>query len=188
MVGRLIDRVDRSGPLFGAEPTGDGNGNGTSGAPDPMSQYAELMSSFVSALFGGAPPPWRAGAGAGATSPSGSPRDGAVVADPLVIEPVPPGGRARRGAVAAQPQRRGGRRRAPALLATSGVTTVGRSRPRPIAFQPDAIDELPDLTSRGVRVAVDVPDDAPAGTYRGTVLASNLPDVWLVLELTVEAA
>lgn len=56
-----------------------------------------------------------------------------------------------------------------------------------IRFEPDCLEELSDLTSRGIRVAVDVPTDTQPGTYRGTVLAANLPDLWLVVELEVVA-
>jgi hypothetical protein len=180
VVGRLVDQVDRSGPLFGAEPT---SGAASSGE-NPMTQYAELMSSFISTVLGAAPPGWGVPTGAAPSRPSAPAADGTVVADPLVVAPVPAGDRAhgelwlhnRSGAAIVEVRPHSGdlRRHDGWAVAAEHVT-----------FEPDHIDELPDLTSRGVRVSIDVPEDTPAGVYRGTVLAANLPDVWLVLELTV---
>ena len=80
VVGRLIDRVDRQGPLFGAEPsaaTRTGAERADERGCNPLTQDAmastrELMSSFVSALFVRRPAAW-----APATSPSAAPADGA---------------------------------------------------------------------------------------------------------------
>ncbi len=191
VVGRLIERVDRSGPLFGAEPMAGEGPVGSSAndamAQNAMAQYAELMSSFMSTVLGAAPTGWRTAPAAPSARVAGPPTGGSVVADPLVIDPIPAGGRAhgelwlhnRSGAAIADVAAHCGdlRRHDGWAIAAEAVT-----------FEPEHIDDLPDLTSRGVRVTIDVPDDAPPGVYRGTVLASNLPDVWLVLELEVVAA
>ena len=192
VVGRLIDRVDRSGPLFGAEPAPDPSGTAAGAGPynplsqEAMAQYAEMMSSFMATVVGAA------GSGGFGGTPSSAPTasapaDGAVVVDPLVMAPAAPGAAARgelwlhnRSGAAVRDVRLhlGDLRRHDGWAIEAAAVT----------FEPAAIEELPDLTSRGVRVSVDVPADAPPGVYRGTVMASNLPDVWLVLELAVVAA
>jgi hypothetical protein len=53
-----------------------------------------------------------------------------------------------------------------------------------VEFRPTNID-LPARSSRGVVVAVAVGDTPPA-TYRGIILATNLPEVWLPLEVQVD--
>lgn len=53
-----------------------------------------------------------------------------------------------------------------------------------VEFRPTIID-LPARSSRGVVVTVAVGDTPPA-TYRGIILATNLPEVWLPLEVRVD--
>ncbi len=144
---------------------------------DPLTQYVELMSSFTNSLLGGV-------AGRGNGAPTDTSRPAGVTADPLVVESAPPGGRSRgelwihnrSGAPVASVAAHSAD-----LRRHDGWSIPGTS----VRFEPVVIDELPDLTSRGIHVTVDVPEDAPPGVYRGLVSASNLPDVWLVLELEV---
>jgi hypothetical protein len=53
-----------------------------------------------------------------------------------------------------------------------------------VGFRPTVID-LPARSSRGVVVTV-AGGDAPPATYRGIILATNLPEVWLPLEVQVD--
>ena len=184
VISRLIGQVDGGGPLFGAEPPGaDRNGSGRGATPDLaglMAPYAALMSSFLGALGGAMTPPGPAPASTGPTRSD-------VWADPLKLVPTSPGGRAegelwlhnRSGTATRDVRVHCGDLRRHDGWALAGSTTC---------FDPVHLDELPDLTSRGIRVVVDVPDDTPPGIYRGTVLAANLPSLWLVLELEVVAA
>ena len=197
VVGRLIDRVDRSGPLFGAEPTGTLAGAAPGAAADPFTQYAELWSSFLATLFAGGPVPWMDGAAAaspaGASSADASPvgvPDAAVVADPLTVDPVHPGKLARRRCCWLRNRSGRGRQRCSPPLRRPSPSRRGSAIPSSaVSFDPALIDTLPDLSSsRGVRVAIDVPAGAHPGVHRTTVMASNLPDVWMVLELDVVGA
>lgn len=52
-----------------------------------------------------------------------------------------------------------------------------------VRFEPAVID-LPARSSRGVVVTVAVGEMPPA-TYRGIILATNLPQVWVPVELEV---
>lgn len=54
-----------------------------------------------------------------------------------------------------------------------------------VSFEPAEIRELPDRSSRGITLAVDVPTGTPPDVYRGSLLASNLPEVWLPIEVRV---
>jgi hypothetical protein len=54
-----------------------------------------------------------------------------------------------------------------------------------VTFGPECIRELPDRSSRGITLTVEVPADTPTDVYRGAVLASNLPEVWLPVEVRV---
>jgi hypothetical protein len=183
VVARLISPVDRRGPLFGAEPPADGpssrtNGDAPSGPPEVgelVDLYTSLLSSFMTSLLGAGPAP---AGGSDRAAPS------TVSADPLSLPPARPGGRSeselwlhnRSGAPVADVRVHcGDLRRHDGHAMPSSV----------VSFDPGRLDELPDLTSRGIRVAVEVPEGAAPGTYRGTVLAANLPDLWLVLEVEV---
>lgn len=44
---------------------------------------------------------------------------------------------------------------------------------------------MPRRSSRGVAIAVDLPEEVRPGVYRGTLLASGHPDLWLPVVLTV---
>jgi hypothetical protein len=109
-----------------------------------------------------------------------------VWADRLELVPTAPGARAdgelwlhnRSGAAVAD-----GREHCGDLRPHDGWALAGAT----VAFDPVQLDELPELTSRGIRVTVDVPDETPPGIDRGTVLAANLPSLWLVVELEVVA-
>ncbi|MBK6309180.1 MAG: hypothetical protein IPH81_00830 [Candidatus Microthrix sp.] len=183
VIGRLIGQVGDGGPLFGAEPPTGAGDRHPPGAPDlaaMTASYAALMSSFLGALGG-------AGGAPGPSNGGSAPQRSDVWADPLRLPPTPPGGRAegelwlhnRSGAAAREIRVHCGdlRRHDGWTLAASTTN-----------FEPDHLDELPDLASRGIRAVVDVPDDTPPGTYRGFVLAANLPSVWLVVELEVVPA
>jgi hypothetical protein len=184
VIGRLLEQVDHGGPLFGAEaPAARADGEPSPNAgdmPDLFGQYASLMSSYVNTFLGG---PARPGASAGAGPPA--PPSG-LGADPLALPRAAPGGRSegelwlhnRSGAAVIDVRVHCSdlRRHDGWAIASSAVR-----------FEPDHLDELPDLTSRGIRVTADVPDDTPLGTYRGTVLAANLPELWLVVALEVVA-
>jgi len=184
VVGRLIAQIDRGGPLFGAEPPvaptdGDHPGRPPVGS-DLMNQYMTLMSSFFGSLFGlpaaqGNPPngvDWSSAHG--------------VRADPVTLSPSPPGRCAegelwlhnRSGSPVADVRLHCGDLRRHDGAAVSATA---------LRFDPAHVEELPDLTSRGIRVSVDIPDDTPPGRYRGTLLAANLPDLWLPIELEVVA-
>lgn len=182
VVSRLISQVDEGGPLFGAEPPGergdaDRAGPGI-GFPELFGQYASMMYAFVDALLGGQRPTKAPDNGASANGSS------ALHADPLVLSRASPGGRSegelwlhnRSGAGVADV-----RVHCADLRRHDGAAIPSAA----VAFDPQHLQELPDLTSRGVRVTVDVPADIGPGTYRGTVLAANLPDVWIVAELEV---
>jgi hypothetical protein len=66
------------------------------------------------------------------------------------------------------------------LLSHDG-TVVESSR---IRFEPDVVP-MPDRSSRGVTVEVDVPQNLPPGRYRGTLLADGHADVWLPVVLNM---
>lgn len=55
-----------------------------------------------------------------------------------------------------------------------------------VTFTP-AVVPLPGRSGRGVAVAAMAPAGAAPGRYRGTVLLTGHPDVWLPIEVTVEA-
>ena len=184
VIRRLMDQVDNRGPLFGAEPPGPGtDGDAARPAPDVtdlITPYASLMSGFLGALTGAMASPEASPGRAGPASPS------VVWADPLALPPVALGGRSegelwlhnRSGAAVPDVRVHCGDLRRHDGWALPSST---------VCFDPGHLDELPDLTSRGIRAVVDVPADARPGIYRGTVLAANLPDLWLVLELEVAA-
>jgi hypothetical protein len=67
------------------------------------------------------------------------------------------------------------------LTAHDGTTLPASS----VEFRPTNVD-LPARSSRGVGITVAVGDTPPA-TYRGIILATNLPEVWLPLEVQVDA-
>jgi hypothetical protein len=66
------------------------------------------------------------------------------------------------------------------LLSHDG-TVIDSSRVR---FEPDVVP-MPDRSSRGITVEVDVPQDLPTGRYRGTLLADGHADVWLPVVLNM---
>ena len=202
VVTRVISQVERSGPIFGAEPpprsTDDLAGaTGDRSTPDDalsdlFGQYTALTSSLLGAILGG-----RTGPGAPSDSrrSNGTGNGSAVTAEPhagagdgspetLTLTSTEPGGRAvgelwlhnRSGSPTADVRLHNGDLRRHDGCAISATT---------VRFDPEHLPELPDLTSRGVRVSVDVPADTPPGRFRGIILAANLPDLWLVVELEV---
>lgn len=68
------------------------------------------------------------------------------------------------------------------LLSHDGAV-VDSSR---IRFEPDVVP-MPDRSSRGVTVEVDVPQECAPGCYRGTLLADGHSEVWLPVALTVKS-
>jgi hypothetical protein len=183
IAGRLIEQIDRGGPLFGAEPSVTrANGDqplGTRAGMDLMNQYFSLMSSFFGALFGA--PTGRDNSFRSVDTPTSS-----VAADPVTLSPTPAGSRAegelwlhnRSGSPVADVRvHSGDLRRHDGAAVPASV----------LRFDPELVEELPDLTSRGIRVTVDVPEGTPPGRYWGTLLAANLPDLWLPIELDVLA-
>jgi len=66
------------------------------------------------------------------------------------------------------------------LLSHDG-TVIDSSR---IRFEPDVVP-MPDRSSRGITVEVDVPQDLPPGYYRGTLLADGHANVWLPVVLNM---
>ena len=189
VIGRLMGQVEAGGPLFGAQPPGAAaDGDAPRPAPDLndlVAAYASLMSSFLGTLMGAMTTP---GASAGSTPGRAANGSSSVVwADPLTLPPTAAGGRSeselwlhnRSGAAVTDVRVHCGDLRRHDGWAIASST---------IDFEPVHLDELPDLTSRGIRAVVDVPADTPPGIYRGTVLAANLPSLWLVVELDVVAA
>ena len=202
VVTRVISQVERSGPIFGAEPpprsTDDLAGSTSDGSTpddalsDLFGQYTALTSSLLGAILGGRTGPGTASEsrrsndaarGSGVTA---EPHAGASDGSPetLTLSPTEPGGRAvgelwlhnRSGSATSDVRLHNGDLRRHDGCAIAATT---------VRFEPEHLPELPDLTSRGVRVTVDVPSDTPAGRFRGIVLAANLPDLWLVVELEV---
>lgn len=180
VIGRLIGQVERGGPLLGAEPPRTESGGTSGAAPDVadlVAQYSSMVSSWLVPFVGNGAP---AAPGAGTTASS------VVWVDPLTLPPSAPGGTSqgemwlhnRSGASVSDVRVHCGD-----LRRHDGWAIAGAH----VTFAPPQLDELPDLTSRGLRTVVDVPPDAPPGTYRGTVLAANLPEVWLGIELEVVA-
>lgn len=167
VIAQLIDQVDRTpretAPTFGAD--------GGAAADDPLTQWAQLTARWFAALTPTA---------ARATVPI----DGSVSAEPVTLAPVSPGGEAsgefwvhnRSGAPVAGVEFHCGD-----LRSHTGWSVSGGA----VHFDPSRIDELPDRSSRGIAVRVELPTDVPQGTYRGVVLAANLVDLWLPLEVVV---
>lgn len=54
-----------------------------------------------------------------------------------------------------------------------------------IRFEPDVVP-MPDRSSRGITVEIDVPKECMPGRYRGTLLADGHADVWLPVVLNVK--
>lgn len=54
-----------------------------------------------------------------------------------------------------------------------------------VAFDPPMLDPLPARSTCGIEVSVRVPRDTPAGRYSSIVMASNVPDLYLPLHVTV---
>lgn len=174
VIAQLIDQVDRTprenAPTFGAD---GGVASGTSGAApgDPVTQWAELTARWFAAL-------------APTTARSAAPVDGSVTVEPVTLAPVLPGGvtsgefwvHNRSGAAV------------PGIEFHCGDlrSHTGWSVPAgAVRFDPSCVEELPDRSSRGIGVTVDVPRDVPSGTYRGVLLAANLVDLWLPIEVVV---
>ena len=202
VVTRVISQVERSGPIFGAEPpprsTDDLAGaTGDRSTPDDalsdlFGQYTALTSSLLGALLGGrrspgAPnDPRRSNGAASGSAVTAEPHTGASGGSPetLTLSSTEPGGRAvgelwlhnRSGSATSDVRLHNGDLRRHDGCAITATT---------VRFDPEHLTELPDLTSRGVRVSVDVPADTPPGRFRGIILAANLPDLWLVVELEV---
>ena len=203
VVTRVISQAERSGPIFGAEPpprpSGDLGGSPTDDSAGPegalsdlFGQYTALTSSLLGAILGGRTSP---GASNDSRRTNGTASGSAVTAEPhagisdgspetLTLSSTAPGGRAvgelwlhnRSGSATSDVRLHSGDLRRHDGCAITATT---------VRFDPEHLPELPDLTSRGVRVSVDVPADTPPGRFRGIVLAANLPDLWLVVELEV---
>ena len=176
VIGRLVEQTERSAPLFGAEPPGGGSSQaGSSG--DPFAQFADLMRSAVAAMFDAV-----SGGASASASPAAAPEG--ISTDALSLDPVGPGASAsgelwlhnRSGADV------GGVRLHCGDLRTHDGWAIPADH---VTFAPDGEFDLPDRTSRGIGVTVSVGVEAVPGVYRGTVLAANLPDVWLPVELVV---
>jgi hypothetical protein len=54
-----------------------------------------------------------------------------------------------------------------------------------IRFDPQVLDPLPARSSCGIEVRLSVPTGTQPGVYISVILASNLPDLWLPLRVTV---
>lgn len=57
-----------------------------------------------------------------------------------------------------------------------------------VTARPSSPFDLTAKSSRSVQLCVDVPAGAPPGRYRGIVTAAHLADLWVVLQLEVQAA
>jgi hypothetical protein len=57
-----------------------------------------------------------------------------------------------------------------------------------VQFDPPQLDPLPQRSSCGVEIRLRVPPTAEPGTYVSMVMASNLPDLYLPLRVTVRPA
>jgi hypothetical protein len=184
VIGRLVERTDAatpgfSMPDFGAPPATDDPGDRGAGT-DPLTQWVDLFQSGMTAMF-------EAMTGRSTNGSSMADRPDGVSTDPVTLPEVRAGDTAageiwlhnRSGSPVAAVRLHCGD------LRTHDGWAVAADR---VAFDPDEIDELPDRSSRGIDVSVAVPVDTPAGTYRGTILAANLPEVWLPVELVVRPA
>ncbi len=58
--------------------------------------------------------------------------------------------------------------------------------PDAIRFEPRALDPLPARSNCGIEVRLSVPSAAPLGTYVSVILASNVPELYLPLRVTVK--
>jgi hypothetical protein len=58
--------------------------------------------------------------------------------------------------------------------------------PDAIRFEPRVLDPLPARSSCGIEVRLSVPSAAPPGTYMSVILASNVPELYLPLRVTVK--
>lgn len=67
------------------------------------------------------------------------------------------------------------------FLAHDGTVIAAGS----VGFQPDEVP-IPERSSRGVTVAVELAEDAAPGTYRGMIVVDGRPDAWLPVELVVK--
>ena len=64
---------------------------------------------------------------------------------------------------------------------------VGRELPvDAVAFDPPVLDPLPARSTCGIEVRVRVPPDAAPGRYVSVVMASNVPELYLPLQVTVQ--
>jgi hypothetical protein len=54
-----------------------------------------------------------------------------------------------------------------------------------VVFDPPSLDPLPARSTCGIEVSVRVPRGTPAGRYSSIVMASNVPDLYLPLHVTV---
>jgi hypothetical protein len=179
VIGRLVEQTERSAPLFGAEPPGSGSSE--SGRPtDPFAQFADLMRSAMGAMFDAV-----SGGGSASASPAAAPEG--ISTDALSLDPVEPGDSSsgelwlhnRSGADV-----EGVRLHCGDLRTHDGWAIPADN----VTFAPDGEFDLPDRTSRGIGVSVAVGVETVPGVYRGTVLAANLPDVWLPVELVVASS
>lgn len=184
VVSRLVQRPGAdAGPLFGAE-TGSADGSSAgagagSGEPgDPVAQFAAMAETWmaaVSEVF--------SGASAGpSTRPAAAPEGIAV--DPLVMPVIAPG---TSGAGEFWLHNNSGEAVREVRLHCGDLRShcggaIGADR---IRFDPPEMAELPDRSSRGITLSIDVPHGTRADVYRGAVLASNLPEVWLPVEVRV---
>lgn len=57
-----------------------------------------------------------------------------------------------------------------------------------VSFEPGTVDDLPDLTSRGIAVSVAVPVSSNPGSYRAIVQVAGVAEIWIPIEVEVTAA
>jgi hypothetical protein len=55
-----------------------------------------------------------------------------------------------------------------------------------VRFEPEVVDPLPPRGSAGIEVRCQVPPGAAPGTYVSVILVSNVPELYLPLQLTVQ--
>ncbi|MCB0975856.1 MAG: hypothetical protein KDB02_00215 [Acidimicrobiales bacterium] len=164
-------------PTFGADPCNDGaNGTTTTSfgwSPRMFQQVADQVAAAFAAATG-----LVASVGGNGSTPT----DGAVSVDSLEIPAVQVGTESsgvlwlhnRSGASAGPLRLQGG----------DLVSPDGERLPAPI-FDPAEIEDLPDLSSRGVTVTVTVPGSTAPGRYRGIVQVAGAPDAWVPVAVEV---
>ncbi|MEI2655389.1 MAG: hypothetical protein V9G12_25160 [Microthrixaceae bacterium] len=69
-------------------------------------------------------------------------------------------------------------------LVSAGGTSLDHTA---VSFDPTGVIVLPDRSSRGVLVVVNLPDTITPGTYRGIVVAGGMEDMWMNLVVPILA-